>query len=265
MAIAKVEPLTTARALRGPFDYRLPRGDGRRRASGPCCAFRSGRGGSSAWSSSSPSAASCLRSGSPSRSRRSRRARRRSSCGLACGWRASTARPRLAGSASCFRPARRGPAGRSVRQRTGTSSSQPRDGRRCFDGERLGAKQRAALQSLAESDGPMRAHLLEAAPAPPARPSGGSPGAGSSSFAAWSAAGGRSRPRSGPRTSACQLNDAQGAAAARRGRRHGPRRRPGAPAPRRDRIRQDRGLSGRRRGRRWSAVSERSCWCRRSP
>ncbi len=24
MAIAKVEPLTTARALRGPFDYRLP-------------------------------------------------------------------------------------------------------------------------------------------------------------------------------------------------------------------------------------------------
>src|SRR3954470_10357311 len=26
MAIAKVEPLTTARALRGPFDYRIPRG-----------------------------------------------------------------------------------------------------------------------------------------------------------------------------------------------------------------------------------------------
>ncbi|MGH2963008.1 MAG: hypothetical protein ACRDL3_12570, partial [Solirubrobacterales bacterium] len=26
MAIAKVEPLTTARALRGPFDYRLPEG-----------------------------------------------------------------------------------------------------------------------------------------------------------------------------------------------------------------------------------------------
>jgi primosomal protein N' (replication factor Y) (superfamily II helicase) len=26
MAIAKVEPLTTARALRGPFDYRLPKG-----------------------------------------------------------------------------------------------------------------------------------------------------------------------------------------------------------------------------------------------
>jgi primosomal protein N' (replication factor Y) len=26
MAIAKVEPLTTARALRGPFDYRLPDG-----------------------------------------------------------------------------------------------------------------------------------------------------------------------------------------------------------------------------------------------
>jgi primosomal protein N' (replication factor Y) (superfamily II helicase) len=24
MAIARVEPLTTARALRGPFDYRLP-------------------------------------------------------------------------------------------------------------------------------------------------------------------------------------------------------------------------------------------------
>ena len=29
MAIAQVEPLTTARALRGPFDYRLPGGDGR--------------------------------------------------------------------------------------------------------------------------------------------------------------------------------------------------------------------------------------------
>ncbi len=26
MAIAKVEPLTTARALRGPFDYRIPQG-----------------------------------------------------------------------------------------------------------------------------------------------------------------------------------------------------------------------------------------------
>ena len=26
MAIAKVEPLTTARALRGPFDYRIPHG-----------------------------------------------------------------------------------------------------------------------------------------------------------------------------------------------------------------------------------------------
>ena len=104
MAIAKVEPLTTARALRGPFDYRLPErlaevgvGSvllvpfGRRRVIGVVVDV--------AESSELPP------DGSPSRSRRWPRGRRRSWSGSASGWPASTARPRLAGWSWCCRPA----------------------------------------------------------------------------------------------------------------------------------------------------------------
>ena len=42
-AIAQVEPMTTARALRGPFDYRLPRGAARRRGRGRLDAGRAVR------------------------------------------------------------------------------------------------------------------------------------------------------------------------------------------------------------------------------
>ena len=68
MPIARVEPLTTARALRGPYDYRLPErlGDGRGRDR--CSRCRSGTSGCSASWSSSPSAASCRRRGWSSRS-----------------------------------------------------------------------------------------------------------------------------------------------------------------------------------------------------
>ncbi len=43
MSIAKVEPLTTARSLRGPFDYRLPRAPGRGRGRHACSWSRSAR------------------------------------------------------------------------------------------------------------------------------------------------------------------------------------------------------------------------------
>ena len=57
MPIARVEPLTTARSLRGPFDYRLPGRRSARSASAASCSSPSGAGACSAWSSSSPSAA----------------------------------------------------------------------------------------------------------------------------------------------------------------------------------------------------------------
>ncbi len=57
MPIAKVEPLTTARALRGPFDYLLPERARRGRGRLASCASRSAAGGCSASWSSSPRAA----------------------------------------------------------------------------------------------------------------------------------------------------------------------------------------------------------------
>ena len=84
MAIAKVEPLTTARALRGPFDYRLPErlGEvgvgtvlrvpfGRRRVLGVVVGVAE--------------VASCPRSDWRSRSKRSKPGRRRSWCGSVSG------------------------------------------------------------------------------------------------------------------------------------------------------------------------------------
>ena len=72
MAIAKVEPLTTARALRGPFDYLLPERLVGRRTSGASCWCRSGAGACSASWSRSPSRASSPPNASPSRSARAR-------------------------------------------------------------------------------------------------------------------------------------------------------------------------------------------------
>ena len=62
-AIAQVEPLTTARALRGPFDYRHPGGAARRRRSARCSSCPSAGARSSASSSGSRTTARSPTSG----------------------------------------------------------------------------------------------------------------------------------------------------------------------------------------------------------
>ena len=183
MEIAKVEPLTTARALRGPFDYRLPeamqrrrrriaargarsaradprrrrrpRAETRRAAGAARRADRGARGGRDARSSSGSG------SGSPSATARPRRAAWRWSCRRARGPAPAVA-PRCCG---------RGPsAGRRSPRRAARRSA--RVGR-----PRLGERQRAALELLATGGERSASALAEAgadsvvlAPARGARP-----------------------------------------------------------------------------------------------
>ena len=102
--IAKVEPLTQARALRGPFDYRVPDrmeagvGSVLARAVRPPARARRGRRHGRAQRRPG-------RRSSSSRSRRSRAACRPSSSGSACGPPRSTSRRRRAACRSCSRRA----------------------------------------------------------------------------------------------------------------------------------------------------------------
>ena len=97
MAIAKVEPLLTTRSVSGPFDYRLPDVDGGRGGRIGARGARSAGARSSAWSSAWPSAATCRTVASPSRSRRSRPVCRLSWWSWAAGSARSTARRPAAG------------------------------------------------------------------------------------------------------------------------------------------------------------------------
>ena len=151
--IAKVEPLTPARALRGPFDYRVPAamegvevGSMLRRPVRPPAPAR-GRG------RARRAAATCRPSGSSSRSRRSAAACPPSSCRLGL-WVAeeycSTPARGLAlvlppgtGTGECAAGrdparARRGADGRRAGRRSGAVAAR-----------RLGERQRAALEALA--------------------------------------------------------------------------------------------------------------------
>ena len=136
-AIVQVEPLTTARALRGPFDYLRPEGAavglGAPRAlrapRGPRGRDRPGR------------RLRARRRGAPSAPGR-RRARRGSSS-WRCGWPTTRARPPRGRSRSCCR---RGAHGR--RPRSGPSPAEPRAG-----DERLTDRQRALLASLPRAAG----------------------------------------------------------------------------------------------------------------
>ena len=160
-AIAQVEPLTTARALRGPFDYLLPEalsGVGRRLAArGPVRAPAAARRGRRA----SPRRPRSRPSGWPRRSRRS----------------SSGVPPELVRLAAwmaaeyCSTPARAlglvlpPGTGRRVRERTGARGRA--DGRRArrrsrTAARRLGARQRAALDALRAARARRRAAELDA-------------------------------------------------------------------------------------------------------
>ena len=148
VSIAKVEPLTTARALRGPFDYRLPaamedlevgsvvRGPfGRRRA-----ARRRRRAGRALRAA----AGAARRADRGARGRRARR----SWSGSASGSPASTARrPRAACSWCCRRAPARAASGALASSSCGPRSPPPGEAA-LSGGERLGVKQRAVLEAL---------------------------------------------------------------------------------------------------------------------
>ena len=130
--------------------------------------------------------ASCRPSASPSRSRRSRQAFRRSWSGSGSGSRASTARrPRAACSWCCPRAPARAAAG-SARGSSCARRYRRRARRRLSGGGRLGVRQRAALEALARR----RDVGAELAAAVGCRP----PGAASP---------GGARPRSRPAARAC--------------------------------------------------------------
>ena len=147
MSIAKVEPLTTARALRGPFDYRLPEAMaglevgsvvrvpfGRQRILGVVVGL--------AESSELPperlaEPIEALEAGAP-----------RSSSGSGSGSLASTARPPRAACSWCCRRGR-ARAGQRVRSRLELRAEIAAAGEEALSGgERLGVKQRAVLEAL---------------------------------------------------------------------------------------------------------------------
>ena len=122
-----------------------------------CSWCRSGRAGCSAWSSRSPRRATCRRSGSPSRSRRSRPTCRRTSCGSGCGSPRSTARRPRAGWRWCCRRARAPAAERRDHARASRSRRDAHrrpGGRRSTAASGSASRQRAGLEALA--DGPLR-------------------------------------------------------------------------------------------------------------
>ena len=213
-AIAKVEPLTTARALRGPFDYLLPErlGDvgvgtvlrvpfGRRRILGVVVELAERR--------------PRRRSGSPSRSRRSRPGRRRSWSSSASGCARVLLDPgaRARAGAAAGHRARRGPTAaprhelRAAPDRRRRPRGSPAIGRR----QRLGARSSS------------RAAASCAAPAAAAR-GRRRDACGGSSAAAWSELG---APRSsGARRRSGRRPAARGGSTAAQRRGGADRRRP---------------------------------------
>ena len=101
--IARVEPLTRTRAIRGPFDYRLAPTSSTSR-SARCCACRSAGSARSASSSSWRTHPSSTPSAWPSPTRCCRRACRPTWSSSRGGWRASTARRRPVRSGCCWPP-----------------------------------------------------------------------------------------------------------------------------------------------------------------
>ena len=251
MAIAKVEPLTTARALRGPFDYRLPERlagrRGRQRAAGAVRAPAGRSASSSRW----PSRASCPRSDWPSRSRRWRPARPPSWCGSASGSRASTARPPPAGCELVLPPGT-GPAGRGVRP---AARAARRDHRRRARGARATARGSGrASAPFSRRWRPRASRASSRRRAPGCRRRARRAAAARGAWAGRDLRGSsvRRRPRGRRRGRPVAPADAHRRAAAarrrdrRRARRDGEHAR--AAAPRRHRLGQDRGLPRRRRG-----------------
>ena len=144
--IAKVEPLTPARALRGPFDYRLS-GELAGVGVGSMLVVPFGRRRLLGVVVDLAGSSDCRRSGWSSRSRRSRPTCPRRSSGWGCGWHRSTCRRPRAASRWCCRPgpapARRGRCGRARSLRAELTA----DGRAALaGGVRLGDRQRAVLE-----------------------------------------------------------------------------------------------------------------------
>ena len=229
--IAKVEPLTTARALRGPFDYKLGDRFARRRGREPAAravrAPAAARGRGRAWRRRR----SCRRSAWPSRSPplAARCPEAWSTSGLWVAREYCSTRLARPGAGAAARSG-----GKGVGARTELRAALTHAGREALAGsERLGPKQRAALERLAAADGPVAAgddrdslKRLEAR------------GLVELSARQRSRAG-RSRSRSGPAASARSSLRAGCARANHGGAGRSGRR---APPSRRDGLGQDRGL-----------------------
>ena len=159
-AIARVEPLTTARALRGPFDYRIPRRDaGRRRRLGAGRAVRAAADAGPGGGHGDRERGAARAAGGAGRDARVGRAGRAGRLGL---WVAEH---------YCSTPARglalvlppgtgTGAARRAGRAHPGAARRRaaPPAGREALagaDGRRLGPRQHAALER--STDGPMTA------------------------------------------------------------------------------------------------------------
>ena len=233
MSIAKVEPLTTARALRGPFDYRLPERLGEVGV-GTCCVVPFGRQRllgvvvEVAESSELPperlaEPIEVLEAGVAAGAGRAR----------PLGRPASTARRRRAGSTSCCRPAPGRYAARPRARTEITARAAPSGLERARARVGLGPVQRRALELLVGAGAEVGGGELAERRRRDATRCGASSGAGWSSSASARCAAARARRRSAPR------------------RPGGARRRPGRGA------RADR--------RRASTAAARSCCCTGSP
>ena len=147
LPIARVEPLTRTRAVRGPFDYRLASRPGRTSTSGRCCGSRSAGARRSAWSSSSRASRSSRTTGWLNPRPCCPPDCRPTSWSSRCGW-----PPRLL-------DARAG-AGADARSRSSTGGAAPggarrveldRRGRGAVGAEPLTDRQRAALERLRDA------------------------------------------------------------------------------------------------------------------
>ncbi len=188
MSIAKVEPLTTARALRGPV--RLPAARAARRGRGRhrCSRSRSAASGCSASSSSSPSAARCRRAAG--RADRGARGRRRRGAGRAraLGRARVLLDPGARARARAAAGDRRRPAGRPRRAPRPRPRS-PRPASAALDGTGLGPLQRRALELLTATGAELAARRARRRRASAATRCGGS------SAAAWSSSASAEVPR----------------------------------------------------------------------
>ena len=256
LPIARVEPLTQTRAVRGPFDYRLRERPARGRGRARCCASRSGTARRSGWSSSWRGESE-LDAGAARGARGGARGRRPGRPGRARD--VAGRRDLLDAGAGARADARAGlDDGRQAPRGAGRARSPSGGGRRWAASEQLTGPQRCGARAAARrrrhGRGDARHPAAATARAPRARDD-----------RAPAPAPAACEPRRSSAGAAAGGADRRPAARARAGARRAraARARP-FPAPRRDRLREDRGLPARGRGGAPGRRGPRSCWCRRS-